>query len=283
MTVPALPEKIIGMAGTAVVLSGGGYAGGAWMLGLIAGLRAGGVDLGAADLVVGTSAGGRTGAILTAGLLDRTVAMHRGGALPRLELPVTLPRFLAATAKIIAESNGDRLVASRRIANLEPLGGKLVDDADRRRVIAEYVPVREWPARRLVLTAVDAADGRRVTFDAASGVALHDALAATSALPGIFPLAAIGDRRYADGGLSSPYNADLAAGCESVTVLSPLPVTRYLRRVLEAETATLGDARLRVIVADRAALAAIGPDSLSIDAAPAALEAGMAQAKRELA
>jgi NTE family protein len=270
------------MVGTALVLSGGGYAGGAWMLGLIAGMRAGGVDLGAADLVVGTSAGGRTGAILTTGLLDRAVSMHRSGALPRLELPATLPDFLAAVTTITAEAKGDQLEAARRIANLEPLGDKLVEDADRRRVIAEYVPVREWPARRLVITAVDAADGRRVTFDASSGVALHDALAATSALPGLFPLAPIDGGLFADGGLSSPYNADLAAGCDSVTVLSPLPVNVYLRRLLEAETAALGDAHVRVIVADQAALAAIGPDSLSIDAAPAALEAGMAQAGREL-
>ena len=142
--------------------------------------------------------------------------------------------------------------------------------------------VREWPVRRLVITAVDAADGRRVTFDASSGVALHDALAATSALPGLFPLAPIGGGLFADGGLSSPYNADLAAGCDSVTVLSPLPVNVYLRRLLEAETAALGDAHVRVIIADQVALAAIGPDSLSIDAAPAALEAGMAQAEREL-
>jgi NTE family protein len=41
----------------ALVLSGGGTAGGAWMLGLIDGLRKHGVDLGDADLIVGTSAG----------------------------------------------------------------------------------------------------------------------------------------------------------------------------------------------------------------------------------
>src|SRR5436190_1122947 len=45
----------------AVVLSGGGFAGGAWMLGLIDSLADRGVDLGDADLIVGTSAGARTG------------------------------------------------------------------------------------------------------------------------------------------------------------------------------------------------------------------------------
>ena len=48
--------------GRAVVLSGGGTAGGAWMLGFIDGLREEGVDLTNADLIVGTSAGARAGA-----------------------------------------------------------------------------------------------------------------------------------------------------------------------------------------------------------------------------
>ena len=45
------------MVDSAVVLGPGGPAGTAWMAGLAAGLRREGVDLGAADLIVGTSAG----------------------------------------------------------------------------------------------------------------------------------------------------------------------------------------------------------------------------------
>ena len=189
----------------ALVLSGGGFAGGAWMLGMISGLRARGVDLTGADLVVGTSAGARTAAILTTGGLDRAVELHRSDRLPRIALPATLPDFMAATTKIISTVTGRREV-SRRIANLEPLRGTLVDESDRRRAIASYVPATSWPARRLVITAVDAESGERVAFDAGSGVPLPDALAASSALPGIFPLVSINGRRFADGGVYSPTN-----------------------------------------------------------------------------
>ena len=48
-------------AGSAVVLGPGGPAGTAWLAGLAAGLRRAGVDLGAADLIVGTSAGAIVG------------------------------------------------------------------------------------------------------------------------------------------------------------------------------------------------------------------------------
>jgi len=43
------------MAGTALVLGGGGVTGAAWELGLLAGLADEGMELTGADLVVGTS------------------------------------------------------------------------------------------------------------------------------------------------------------------------------------------------------------------------------------
>jgi NTE family protein len=52
------------MATRALVLGGGGVAGIAWELGLLSGWAAEGVDVTAADLVVGTSAGSVVGAQL---------------------------------------------------------------------------------------------------------------------------------------------------------------------------------------------------------------------------
>src|SRR5438045_9771226 len=56
------------MAGTALVLGAGGITGVAWQLGVIIGRRKRGDDLTTADLVVGTSAGAVTGALVAAGL-----------------------------------------------------------------------------------------------------------------------------------------------------------------------------------------------------------------------
>ena len=55
------------MADSALVLGPGGPVGTAWLAGLAAGLRREGVDLGAAGLIVGTSAGAIVGAILASG------------------------------------------------------------------------------------------------------------------------------------------------------------------------------------------------------------------------
>jgi NTE family protein len=91
----------------------------------------------------------------------------------------------------------------------------------------------------------------------------------------------IDGRRYVDGGVCSPFNADLATGHEIVIVLSPLRTNAYIAPLLEAEIASLADATVHVIMADDASLVAIGPDLLSIETAEAAIDAGRAQAARE--
>src|SRR5215813_9988318 len=60
--------KTVAMTRRALVLGAGGEAGIAWEVGLLAGLAAHGVDLAAADLVVGTSAGALAGAQVTSGI-----------------------------------------------------------------------------------------------------------------------------------------------------------------------------------------------------------------------
>ena len=262
----------------ALVLSGGGTAGGAWMLGMVDALRSEGVDLPDADLIVGTSAGARVGAALATGVLGEVIEMYRRSEVPPIELPAgAFEEFVATSMRIVAEAAG-RDQAARRIANLEPLGPRLASDADRRRMIAAHLPVQEWP-EGLAITAVDAESGGRAVFDRDSGLGLLDAVTASGTLPGIFPLVTIDGRRYADGGVHSLYNADLAAGHDVVTVLSPMSLNPYLRGLLDSEVGALGEATVRVIVADDASLAAIGPNPGSAETAPAALEAGAAQGR----
>jgi NTE family protein len=266
----------------ALVLSGGGNAGAAWLAGIISALQQQGTDLGDADLIVGTSAGARVGAQLATGALGRAVEMYRRPDMRAVEVYATLPQFVAASMGIIAQAP-DEQEAARRIAALGPLGARLASGDERRRMVAAQLPVRQWPAQRLLIAAVDAESGARVAFDADSSAGLVDAVTASGALPGIYPLVTIDGRRYADGGVHSLCSADLAAGHDVVTVLSPVPLNDYLRAKLDAEVKALGPATVQVVTADEQSLAAIGPDALSAEAAQAALEAGMAQARREIA
>lgn len=261
-------------------MSGGGAPGAAWMLGMLEGLRTGGVDLGEADLIVGTSAGALAGAPLAGGLLDRAVAIYERSQVPPFRAPVTSEEFMAAAGRAAA-SAPDPVEAVRCLANLDPVGSRLVSDDEATSLFAALLPSALWPEKQLVITAVDTDSVTRTTFDAGSGVDLLHSVRASCAVPGVFPSVTIDRRRYVDGGLRSPFNADLAAGHEIVIVLSPLRTNGYVQPLLEAEIASLADATVHVIMADDASLVAIGPDLLSTETAEAAVDAGRAQAARE--
>ena len=122
-----------------------------------------------------------------------------------------------------------------------------------------------------------------MVFDARSGASLTDAVTASGAVPGIYPLAEVNGRRYADGGAWSLYSADLAAGHDIVIVISPMPLNPFLRGRLDAEMTALGDCVTRLILADEISLTAIFfPEPNAVTAQDPSLGAGIAQAAREL-
>src|SRR2546430_15156041 len=116
--------------------------------------------------------------------------------------------------------------------------------------------VRGWPATPLRLTGVGVESGEFRAFDRDSGVALVTAVAASAAVPGIWPPVTIDGRRYMDGGVRTVTNADLASDHDRVLLLVPIKgFGQY-----EAEIAAL-EAGGRVVVsviADDASAAAIG-------------------------
>jgi NTE family protein len=90
-----------------------------------------------------------------------------------------------------------------------------------RAVAVARLPTQDWPQRRLLIPVVDAHTGEPVVFDRDSGVDLVDAVAASTSNGFGIPPYRIGDSRYIDGGYRRNENADLAAGCARVLVLSP--------------------------------------------------------------
>jgi NTE family protein len=136
---------------------------------------------------------------------------------------------------------------------------------------------REWPDRALTVTAVDAATGEFRTFDRDSGVPLVPAVAASCAVPGVYPPVTIDGRRYVDGGMRSAANADLAAGYERVVVLAP--ITRGVGPMASVDAQVSGMvARVAVVSPDEAGRRAIGRNVLDPAARRPSAEAGRAQA-----
>ena len=270
--------------GKALVLGGGGVAGVAWETGLLLGLADAGVDLTDADLVVGTSAGSVVASQVTTGvpladLFERQL-LHPDLTAERA-VDFDVEAFTTDLIALLADRPEPQELR-RRIGALA-LVADCVPEAERRLIIESRLPVHDWPERALVITAVDAADGEFVPFDRSSGAGLVDAVAASCAVPGVWPPVTIGGRRYIDGGVRSTINADLAHGHERVVVVAPFGVG--LAGSIEHEVDALrdGGARVAVVTADVASAGAFGPNPLDPATRRPAAEAGRAQAASAVA
>jgi NTE family protein len=270
--------------GQALVLGGGGVAGIAWMTGLLAGLADAGQDVTGADLLVGTSAGSAVAAQVGSGLsLDALFARQVEPALQAREISVEVDmQELAAEFSALLTGATSPQDVQRRVGAYA-LAASTVSEADRLVAVSSRLPSPEWPARRLLLVAVDAETGETRVFDRESGVDLVDAVAASCAVPGIWPPVTIGGRRYVDGGVRSSDNADLAAGYAAIVVISPLgpnspfPTPLPLRGVVEQLRAE-GSA-VTVIAPDEASVTAIGTNPLDPATRVLAAQAGRAQGR----
>jgi NTE family protein len=261
----------------ALVLGGGGVTGVGWELGLLSGLAAAGVAVDAADIVVGTSAGSVVGAQLCSGVpLDELY--ERQLASPTGEVAATLS--LRVLVRLAATGVGWDARAARARLGRRALHAKTVPEMQRRAIIESRLPRHEWPTHpRLLVTAVDADTGDAVVFDRDSGVDLVDAVAASCAVPLVWPPMTVNGRRYLDGGIRSPANADYAAGCSRVVVLAP--TTAAIRRSgrVARQLASLGPhVRAVICTPDAQARAAIGRNVLDPARRAAAARAGRRQA-----
>jgi NTE family protein len=279
MTVP--PAQPSGPLGTALVLAGGGVAGIAWELGVLRGIADADPGLAdrllAADLVVGTSAGSSVAAQITSGVgLDELYEAQLRPETAEIEVDVDLPALVAGVNAAMEGATGAE-DAGRRVGALA-LATPTIDPALRLAAIDARLPVKEWPERRVLIPAVDAESGELAVFTRDSGVALVDAVAASCAVPGVWPPVAVGGRRYMDGGTRSMANSDLAAGADRVLVVLPtLPGAPALwGSSLDAELAGLAPAAVSVIYADQASLDAFGTNALSPATRAASARAGRA-------
>jgi NTE family protein len=268
-------------AGTALVLAGGGVAGIAWELGVLRGLADADPALAdrvlAADLVVGTSAGSSVAAQITSGVpLDELYGAQLRPETAEIEVDVDLPALFADMGAVMAGAT-DTEDAGRRMGALA-LAAPTIDPAVRLAAIDARLPVKEWPDRRVLLPAVDTGSGAVAVFTRESGVALVDAVAASCAVPGVWPPVAIGGRRYMDGGTRSMTNADLAAGAERVLIVVPAleDAPALWGASLADEVAALAPAAVVVVHADQASVDAFGTNALSPSTRAAAARAGRA-------
>jgi NTE family protein len=266
------------MSTDALVLSGGGPLAVGWELGVLRGLREGGVDLGRFGRVIGTSAGAIAGALLTSGAPLEPIRVYpeqRGSTAAR-STPMDPETARQVFEIFAAGGTADQPLRARLggLALQSPIPEQVYLDL-KRHIVSDVA----WP-RELVITAVDVADGAFASWSVEDHVALPRAIAAATALPGVWPAVTIAGRRFMDGGLRSAMSADLAAGSRMVVIIAALPGTEW-PVLLAAEVAAIEAAGGTVVPIrlDSTSDAALGPDRTDETRQELAFEAGLRQGR----
>jgi NTE family protein len=254
-----------------LVLGAGGVVGQAYHAGVLAALE---LDLGwdprTADVIVGSSAGSVTGALLRFGVSAEDLAAWA----------VDVPLSLSASELRTALEEGDRefppltwrdllrrwrlphlsLLArtARRPWALRPSVAAMTmvpaGTVDLESRLAAFGEASQggWPDGLWICT-VRRDDGGRVVFGRPGGptTTVAKAVAASCAIPGYFAPVRIGDRDHLDGGVHSPTNADVLRheDLDLVIVLSPMSASRGRSRGIDAGFRLSSHRRLRREVA----------------------------------
>jgi NTE family protein len=208
-----------------VVLGGGGPAGRAWETGLAVGLRAQGIDLGDADLIVGTSAGSIVGAQLALKIdLASTAAdlVSKGEPAPSSSAPTAMAALIAAMAA--ASTSADPEAVRAGIGRMALAAHTMSEETSLGRAVFTPLAGKAWPDN-FWATAVSAQTGAFKVWDVGSAESLVRAVASSTALPGVYPPITVSGERYMDGGVRSMLNADVAAGHARVIVVSCFALT----------------------------------------------------------
>ncbi len=284
------------MTSRALVLGGGGPVGIAWESGLLAGLAQAGVDLGAADFILGTSAGAFVGARLalgaeTASLTDSILADAASSVRPasRATAPPDMTKVMRLM--ILAQDAGrDPTDAFVELGALALEAATISEEAFIASFGGAFARLAEdaWPERGFACTALDTASGEFRLWTKDSGVGVARAVASSCSVPGVYPPITIKDRRWMDGGVRSSTNADLASGHDVVVILglrlsdsTPGGALARMFARLDEEIASLraGGAEVVALLPDEASRTAMGGNLMDFRKRPDAAHAGLAQGR----
>jgi NTE family protein len=256
-----------------IAFGGGGEWFVAWTLAFLTSAKRQGVDLGNADLTVGTSAGSVVGAFLTSerlwrGTTEMKVLAEHPAVLARMVKTSTGSPSQQRAARVLADASSTEREAIVEIGRAAMASRNASVEAYERS-LRMMLGHGDWPSPAHHVTAVDCYTGERVVIDQGSGVPIATACAASSALPGVNGPVWIGDSYCMDGGVgTSGTHADLLGGVERAAIFSMMSLT-------PAEAAARGGSfgfaeRLRPGTARREAdaLEAAGTKTLLVAANP---------------
>lgn len=206
-------------------LGGGGLFFVAWQVGYLQTLAGQGIRFDDSDRVVGTSAGSIVASALVGGKLKRLHSevslLSKVPALVSVLAPASVlkPSQQRALDLFIKATDGDPSTVQE--IGHAALAASTPKPEVMRRNISLVVGTAPWTSEALHITCVDAYTAERCVVTRDSRTSIPRAVAASSAVPGVFSPQPIGDRRCMDGGVSGTgTHLDLLAGARRVLILA---------------------------------------------------------------
>lgn len=210
-----------------LALGGGGIYLLSFYCGYFHGLKKAGVDLSKADIVVGTSAGSIAGAMLTGGFLWKIRAkLSTISFLPSLFsliLPATTPNASQIRAKQSALQYNNADAASLQAIGKAAMASRndKLDSDNYYKSVHKLIGTDDWKSEALHITANDCYTGERVVISKKDNVAIYEACAASSSLPGNTGPTWVKNRLCMDGGIcETSTHCDVISGVKKALVIS---------------------------------------------------------------
>lgn len=262
-----------------VVLGAGGAFGWAWHLGVMNAVReVHGLELRDARAVVGTSAGAAIAVSLSSGASVEEIlkVIVRPPDEATMQEMQRLRGELRSIRRWLRPMAPNLLVRPGPTAGFRSFVGLLPAGPFPTHSLRRFPAPARWP-QNLIITGVSLKDGRRVAWDHAYGLDVHDAMEASAAVPAMFAPRVIGPERYIDGAVASATNADLLVGRGMKRVIVSSPMTQPGRGVVRIRSR-------RQLEAEVAALAAEGVDVVTVEPTTEVVEMakGYPRTKREI-
>lgn len=291
-----------------LVLGGGGITGTAFHAGVLSALAREGWDARQAAIIIGTSAGSTSAALLRAGFppsdyvprmtgepvsVEGARVLDRIGRIPTPPKRRPGPRGPAAPGLLGAIVRRPwRYPLGVQIAAALPAGTIDIDEVN-----PGFGPLfNHWPTRPTWITAVSLQTGARTVFGRDASATIPEAVSASCAIPGYFRPVMIDGVAYVDGGAHSVHHVDLLAdqALDLVIVSAPLSTSQagalelgnvprhVIRRQLDREIRVVREAGTPVTVfqPDRGLRSLMGMNSMDLGKRPVVAEAAEVMADR---
>lgn len=205
----------------ALVLGGGGITGIAWESGVLAALIENGMNISQIGKIFGTSAGAFVGAVLSNNQ-DMKAYYHylNENKDPNEQTKLKKEVYEMWRQAYIQGGNNQESIG-RLLGEMIDQVQPVISMKERKKAIAKRLNDSKWTSQ-LVITAINARTGQLETINQQIGMDLIDSVAASEAVPGLWPHVTMNGKDYIDGGMVSSTNACLAKDFKQILIIAPL-------------------------------------------------------------